>query len=102
MEGLGAEGMRWLEGQAAWGPSLGTDPPCPEPRGGGGSEEAPWGVGISVRGEMPPLASCWAAEHRQTLDAQSPPNNSEDTPDIHSHAQLHSLPLTVTHVNVLS
>lgn len=29
-------------------------------------------------------------------DAQSPPNDSEDTPDIHSHARLHSLPLTVT------
>lgn len=49
-------GLRKLGGQAAWGPFLEMDPHCPEqiealrelilePRGGGGSEEALWGVG---------------------------------------------------------
>lgn len=97
MEGLGAKGLRWLEGQAAWGPSLGTDLPCPEPRGGGGSEEAPWGVGVSVSEEMSHWPPAGLLNTARPWDARSPPNDSEDTPGIHSRAQLHSLPLTVTH-----
>lgn len=78
-EDLGASGLRSLEGQAAWGPSLGTDPPCPEPRGGGGSGEATF----SVSGEMSPL-SAGLLNTAGPLDAQSPPDDSEDTPNIQS------------------